>query len=262
MNAKHLVEPDLDFIAAIMQNGGDSLKKCFQCATCSVACKLSSDQHPFPRKEMISAAWGLKDRLVGNPDIWQCHNCGDCSALCPRGARPGDTLGAVRQIAIKTYARPALLGRLWTDPRMLPLLFILPTLVILAVGWGTGLLNLQPDGGPIVYACYFPVALIEMIFIPLTLLAGAVFFFGIRKMLADMQAYDRRQGMATVPFAPIAFSKSNSNGKMDGRLSGQLCQDAPHQLVRGCTGGINDKMGRFAVQQQTLSIKIRQGLAG
>ena len=69
MKDKHLVEPDLKFIEEILQNGGDSLKKCFQCATCSVACRLSSDQQPFPRKEMIYASWGLKDRLMGNPDI-------------------------------------------------------------------------------------------------------------------------------------------------------------------------------------------------
>jgi quinone-modifying oxidoreductase subunit QmoC len=34
-----------------------------------VACQLSSDKQPFPRKEMIAASWGRKDRLIGNPDI-------------------------------------------------------------------------------------------------------------------------------------------------------------------------------------------------
>lgn len=30
MEDKHLVEPDLAFIDAVMKNGGESLKKCFQ----------------------------------------------------------------------------------------------------------------------------------------------------------------------------------------------------------------------------------------
>ena len=206
MTEKYLVEPDLKFIQAVMQNGGDSLKKCFQCATCSVACRLSPDEQPFPRKEMLAAAWGLKDRLLGNPDIWQCHNCGDCSTLCPRGARPGDTLGAIRHIAIRAYARPAWLGRLWNEPRLLPLLFILPALVILGIGFATGLLNLHHPGGPIVHAHFFPVALIEMIFIPLTFLVGLVFLAGVRSLLADMQADYRRRGLdGGGPIKPAAF---------------------------------------------------------
>jgi quinone-modifying oxidoreductase, subunit QmoC len=209
MTEKYLVDPDLKFIKTIKQNGGDSLKKCFQCATCSVTCPLSSDKQPFPRKEMIAASWGLKDRLLGNPDIWQCHNCGDCSALCPRGAKPGDVMAAIRHISILRYARPAILERLWNDPKMLPLLFILPALVILAVGFATGLLNLQNDGGPIVYAQFFPVALIEMIYIPLTFLVGLVFFVGIRDLLADMQANYLWRGLNNgEPIKPVEFLKA------------------------------------------------------
>jgi quinone-modifying oxidoreductase subunit QmoC len=195
MKDTHLAEPDLAFIADITKHGGADLKKCIQCATCSVACKLSPERQPFPRKEMIYANWGLKDRLLGNPDIWLCYNCGDCSTLCPRGARPGDVLGAIRRLAIKTYSKPPVMGRLLHDARLSPLLLIIPALIILAVGMATGMLDLRPeDGGRLVYAHHFPVIMIEIIFIPLSLFSGLVFFFGIKNLLKDMQTEYRRRG--------------------------------------------------------------------
>lgn len=209
MEDKHLIEPDLAFINAIMKNGGGSLKKCFQCATCSVACKLSSDQQPFPRKEMLYAAWGLKERLMGNPDIWLCHNCGDCSERCPRGAKPGDTLGAIRRLAIKWYARPSIFNQLFDSPDKIPLLLGLPALIILAVGYVTGWLNLHHAGGPIVYAHFFPVPLIESIFIPLSIGVGLVFFLGIKQLLSDMQTNYLERGLSNGrPIKPVSFLKT------------------------------------------------------
>ena len=61
------VAPDLQFIRNLKEFGGDTLKSCYQCATCSVVCPISTDDNPFPRKEMIWAQWGMKDKLVTDP---------------------------------------------------------------------------------------------------------------------------------------------------------------------------------------------------
>ena len=62
------VESDLEFIGSIAGQAGITFKRCFQCGTCSATCALSPDEAPFPRKEMVWAAWGLRDRLL--TDVW------------------------------------------------------------------------------------------------------------------------------------------------------------------------------------------------
>ena len=199
------IEPDLDFIAQVNSDSGLNLKKCYQCATCSVVCTLSHDDQPFPRKEMIHAAWGLKDRLIASPDIWLCYNCGDCSALCPRDARPGEVLNTLRKMSIKEYSKPAAIHPLFNDSRNLPWLFIIPALIIIIMGLATGLIDLSPGGDRIVFAHFFPVLLIEIIFIPLSIGVALVFFVGVRRFLKDMQATYELLGKAAT--GPIDFKR-------------------------------------------------------
>lgn len=152
-----LVDPDLTFIRGMGRTGGDSLKMCFQCGTCSATCPLAPNDHPFPRKEMAWAVWGLKDRLMADPDVWLCHHCNDCSTNCPRGARPGDVLGAVRHQAIMHYAFPGFLARWVGNPRYIPLLLAIPAVLLwLAISFkdqmGSALGFSTPTGEEIVYS--------------------------------------------------------------------------------------------------------------
>lgn len=193
MADRYLIEPDVDFINEVAGLGGEDLKKCFQCATCSVACPISPENKPFPRKEMIAASWGLKDKLVGNGDIWLCHNCGDCSALCPRGAKPGDVLAAIRQYAITEYAVPKALGRAVNDPKKLPVLLAIPAVLFIVVGlvlklFGVNWLNFAPGGDEIVHAHFFSSWMVDLMMIPASFWAVAIFGLGLKRFLADIHA--------------------------------------------------------------------------
>lgn len=163
-----LLNPDLEFIRNLKLSGGGTLKKCYQCATCSVVCNLAPRSKPFPRKEMMLAQWGLKEELLSDPDIWLCHQCGDCSTYCPRQAKPGDVLGAVRAISFQHYAFPAFMGKALANPAALPLLFLFPLLVLLGVLFsssGNDLSYLFEVSGEVDYARAFPHGILEMIFI-------------------------------------------------------------------------------------------------
>jgi len=125
-----LIEPNLQFIRDVRKAGGDTVKSCYQCATCSVVCSLSPAEKPFPRKEMLLAQWGQTDRLMADPDIWMCFQCNDCTQKCPRGARPGDVLAAIRSYMYKKFAFPSFMGRAVASPKALPILLMVPVLIL------------------------------------------------------------------------------------------------------------------------------------
>lgn len=130
-----LIKPDEKFIRDVISRGGDSAKKCYQCGTCSVTCELSYAREGagFPRKLMLWAQWGLKDRVLRDPGIWLCHQCNDCSANCPRGAKPGDVLAAMRSLAVEHFSAPSFVSRLFSDPRGLPVVFGITTAIMLVL---------------------------------------------------------------------------------------------------------------------------------
>lgn len=189
-----LVEPDLDFVRELKAAGGDTLKKCFQCATCSVVCELAPEQKPYPRKEMIYAQWGLKDRLVNSVDIWLCHYCNDCSTHCPRGARPGDTLRAIRAMSFRHFAFPNFMGKIVGQAKYWPIMLAIPVVVLLLGLLITGHLHI-PEG-PVELREFFPLYLVDVIFITFTALAIVSLGFGVWNFLQGIHANSVREGYA------------------------------------------------------------------
>jgi len=206
MSSPYRVEPDRQLIEEVVAEGGEDLKQCFQCATCSVVCELSTVKQPFPRKEMIWAQWGLKDRLVADPNVWMCHQCNDCSTKCPRGARPGDVLAALRKVVVQHYSVPRCLGRCVNQVKYLPLMIVIPVVLLIlalllrdpikSIGPLQGILGVLDHHG--FYAELFPHWLLIGFFssfLGLALLGAAV---GLVRFWRAMKAADKASGS----FAP------------------------------------------------------------
>lgn len=200
MTDTYLAQPDLGFIAQIRGLGGDTLKKCYQCASCSVACPISPENSPFPRKEMIAASWGLKDRLIKNGDIWLCHNCGDCTDLCPRGAAPGDVLAAIRAAAITEYAQPKAVAKAVNDPKKLPWLLGIPAIWFAILAYITmaqsdvmtkifnvfGIAWSHAHEGVIAQANFFSTWFVDLTFVPLATAVVIIFLLSLRRFITDI----------------------------------------------------------------------------
>jgi quinone-modifying oxidoreductase subunit QmoC len=185
-----VIKPDLKFVNDVIRGGGSSLKKCYQCATCTVVCNVTPDDNPFPRKEMVHAQWGLKRELFSNPDIWLCHQCSDCTAYCPRGANPGEVLSAVRKMSLEEYSMPRFLARAVGDPRFLILIAAVPVLLFLLLLGKLGNLSLDAlprgESGNIVFSEFVPVHYIDPLFSAAFFFAVIVFANGIRRYWKDL----------------------------------------------------------------------------
>ncbi len=186
---EQIIKPDLNFVKDIIASGGESLKKCYQCSTCTVVCDVTPDEKPFPRKEMLYAQWGMKDKLINNPDVWLCHQCSDCTAYCPRGAKPGEVLGAIRKMTIQEYS-PTPFAKMAGDPKYLLVLFAIPVLIFLGIIGSLGHFSNIPrgDDGGIVYSHFIPVPFIDTVFILASIFAVVSFFISIKKYWSAMSA--------------------------------------------------------------------------
>ena len=155
--------------------GAGSVSRCYQCATCTSVCALSTPEHPFPRRQMLLAQWGLVDELAGDPAVWLCHQCADCSERCPRDVKPGDVLQGLRAKVVQSLSFPGVAGSLVASARHTwPIMVLVPWLFWVVLLWAMGYYpvdaeNLLGSGQHhygyaaivphwLLYAVYFPIA--------------------------------------------------------------------------------------------------------
>ena len=79
------------------------------------------------------AMLGLKDKLLGSPELWSCYYCGECTRSCPRQADPGGFMMAARRYAITRYSwgriASIFYSKVWSPIAML----VLSALMILGI---------------------------------------------------------------------------------------------------------------------------------
>jgi len=189
------VEPDLQFIRTLRAETGATSMKCFQCGTCSTTCDLSPDDNPYPRKEMAWSTWGRKDLLMADPDVWLCHQCNDCSTRCPREARPGDVLAAIRREQILHYAFPGFVAHWLREPRFLPFLLAIPAALLTValalrdpLGAALGMSRFTPDKISYSFSSEFPHWLVNGFFGFFSLLVLIVLIVQVRQFWQGMKS--------------------------------------------------------------------------
>ncbi|PKN08151.1 MAG: cyclic nucleotide-binding protein [Deltaproteobacteria bacterium HGW-Deltaproteobacteria-7] len=89
------VTPYLEMSQAIMEAGGEALKKCYQCGTCAGTCPWTPITDFNIRKLVRFGQLGLD----GIEDfMWGCSTCKFCVDRCPRGVEIIDVVTAIRNV--------------------------------------------------------------------------------------------------------------------------------------------------------------------
>ncbi|MGZ4814689.1 MAG: 4Fe-4S dicluster domain-containing protein [Terriglobales bacterium] len=85
---------------------------CYQCGSCTLSCDLVQDGVSFPRRSIRFALLGLRQPLLHSLEPWICHDCGDCSVVCPRHAEPRISMLTLRRFLSAQYDWTGMAARL------------------------------------------------------------------------------------------------------------------------------------------------------
>lgn len=89
------------------ESGGENIKRCFACGTCSVICPVFAVEERYdPRKIIRMMILGMDQEVLQSELIWLCSGCYSCYELCPRDVKLTSVMGAIRQIAVKRGLLP------------------------------------------------------------------------------------------------------------------------------------------------------------
>lgn len=91
--------PFPEVIELIKEEGGDLLKLCYQCGTCTATCPWNLVKSFIVRKVMHQGQLGLID--FENEEVWMCATCKACVDRCPRGVAIIDVMRAMRRAVVE-----------------------------------------------------------------------------------------------------------------------------------------------------------------
>ena len=101
------LDPNFKFEVA-NEPGGENIKRCFACATCSTICPVFEvDERYDPRKIIRMVLLGMKEEVLKSDLIWLCSGCYSCYELCPRDVKITEVMSAIRNIAAREGHMPS-----------------------------------------------------------------------------------------------------------------------------------------------------------
>jgi len=91
-----------DFLEEIFEvPGGDKIKECIQCGTCSGSCPASPFMDHTPRQIIAMIRAGMRDDVLSSNTIWMCASCYLCQVRCPAQIKITDIMYGLKRLAVR-----------------------------------------------------------------------------------------------------------------------------------------------------------------
>jgi heterodisulfide reductase subunit C len=87
--------------------GGEKLRRCIQCGTCTGSCPVSYAMDMSPREVIAHFRAGDIESILRSRTIWYCASCYACTTRCPSGIKITDLLYALKRMGIDQHIHPA-----------------------------------------------------------------------------------------------------------------------------------------------------------
>ena len=195
------VQSDPTLLAELRRYGKFDTSGCYQCGSCTLSCDLVGNSASFPRRIIRYALLGLREPLTATLEPWICHDCGDCSLICPRQAEPRISMMTVRNFLTAQYdwtgISKRVLGSRAGHIGMLSLITgVTLALIVLYHLWYVGMPAADFVTNPLGLEHMFPLMsyyTLTVLLVPLVLLFSRVYrIWGLTM---------RGQGRARIPFS-------------------------------------------------------------
>ena len=94
--------------------GGENIKLCFACGTCTAACPVAGVDDEFnPRKIIRMVLLGMRKEVLSSPVIWRCVQCYSCTVKCPQNVKFRDVMKVLRDMAVaEGFVDPSVLSEM------------------------------------------------------------------------------------------------------------------------------------------------------
>lgn len=127
---------DPTLLADVRRFGKFDTTGCYQCGSCTLSCDLVNGS-TFPRRSIRYVLLGLREPLVQNLEPWVCHDCGDCSIVCPRQAEPRISMITLRRFLSAQYDWTGIASKLLQSKAwyLSSLIFVAALTVVLILGY-------------------------------------------------------------------------------------------------------------------------------
>lgn len=97
-------------------HGGEKLKQCFQCGTCTSDCPIARFSDSYrPRHIIRMAQLGLKDRVLSSETLWLCAACFTCTDRCPQDVEVASIIRILRNAAAEQGVMPQIFKELGSN---------------------------------------------------------------------------------------------------------------------------------------------------